>query len=186
MFFFFSFFVNSFEYGSEDDLRLKCSLCKKIVKYHEDNPNSGKIQPKDSSFCTKNSNDTWCNFIDKVSEQYLNSTKRQKTNYCYLSSLCYNEPDSSLSGPRCSSCVFLVNHLMRFPSEHQNQAFSDFCVTSKSNVASLCADIEDESLSSFLYDVNKIKDAEDVCKTQHFCRIKKDRNRKQNEDDEEL
>ena len=184
MIFFFSLLVKTIEYGSEDDLRLRCSLCKKIQKYHEENPNSGKIQPKNSSFCTENPSDKWCSFIDKVSEQYLNSSTRQKANFCYLSSICYNEPDSSLSGPRCGACVFLANHLMRFPPEHQNKAFSSFCITSKSYVASLCADIEDESLPSFLNDVNQIKDAEEVCQLQHFCRVKKDRKRKDDANEE--
>ena len=186
MFFSLVFSSFSFETGSEDDLRLKCSICQKIVKYHESNPKSGEILPENSSFCTENPNDKWCSFIDKVSKQYLNSTTRQKQNYCFYSSLCYNEPDPSLVGPRCDSCVFLSNHLMRFPPEHQKQAFSDFCITSKSTVASLCADIEDESLNSFLKDINEMKDAEEVCKAQHFCRVKKNRRRKETIGDEEL
>ena len=183
MFYFLLFQTNSINTVSEDDIRLKCAICNKIVNYHQTNTTAEKISPKESSFCTKNSDSMWCTFIQEVSEQYLNATTREKIDFCYLKSLCFTPPDPSLTGPRCEACVFLANHLMKFPPEQQRQAFSDFCITSKSTVSSLCADIEDESLNSFMREINEMKDAEEVCKAQHFCRIKKNRNRKDTTED---
>ena len=164
----------SFSFWSEDDIRTRCQICRKVVKYHNENPEKPIISASDNSFCKNNSGNSWCSFVEKLSQNYVNLTAEQKKNdYCIRSSTCYPEQNPNLQGPRCGSCIFMAHHLIRFQKSYQKTAFYQFCISTKPSVASLCADIEEDSVDNFLNDLNKFRNATETCKSQHFCKVKK-------------
>lgn len=159
-------------YESEDDLRLKCTLCQKITEYHQNE--TKQIEPLENSYCKQDPSNKWCRFVVETSKQYINySIYHPQTNYCVAASLCAKELSPDLSGSRCETCVFLATYLSHVPTDLRNEAFSSFCLTSRPYGMFLCGDIEDDGLDYFLRDMDKYKLPEHICVKQHFCKKKK-------------
>jgi len=168
-------FSTCWKFSSDDELELKCSICKKIIKYHLENPNSQIISIIPNSYCENEKNNKFCDYISASAEQIMNITSiRGKKRYCINSASCIDDKSHNLAGARCNNCISLVSQLLRHMQVDRKKAFNQFCRTSRPLSASLCGDIIDDGLTEFLEDVNALKDPISVCTATHFCRLQRD------------
>ena len=173
MIFFFIHFSLSWAFATSDELIQQCSLCKFLVKNKLNLNRTHENIPQVNSFCKSHTQNHFCKSIIGMLNQ-IDSLKSETAihNYCYNSFSC-DEISPFLIGSKCPFCIHLGNQLLRHKPIYREKAFYSFCTTSRTLPSSLCGEIIEDGLLSFLNEIESGLKIDKICLSHHFCSINK-------------